>query len=162
MSGPDRVTKLCSGCGIILDRDAAVCPRCRTVQPDAPPGTTPDALRAPGGRASGSRRFATAPAASGGLRAAPPGARGLYAPEAGAVAGYDPDAPSERRLLIAFLLCFFCPLLGVHRFYLKKPGTGVLMLLTAGGMGIWWLIDLVTLLFGAFRDGDGRKVSEWV
>ena len=50
MTSPaDRATKLCSGCGIILDRAAAACPRCRTVQPDAPAGTTPPPP-APGGR----------------------------------------------------------------------------------------------------------------
>ncbi|NIP82076.1 MAG: NINE protein, partial [Gemmatimonadetes bacterium] len=30
---------------------------------------------------------------------------------------------------------------GGHRFYLERPGTGILMLLTGGGLLVWWLLD---------------------
>lgn len=62
---------------------------------------------------------------------------------------------SSRNLLAATLLCFFLGGLGVHRFYVGKIGTGVLMLLTAGGLGIWWLIDFIMLLCQGFKDIDG-------
>ncbi|QDU96014.1 NINE protein [Lignipirellula cremea] len=42
------------------------------------------------------------------------------------------------------LLCFLGPL-GIHRFYLGKPMTGVLYLLTGGLVGIGLLYDLLTL-----------------
>jgi hypothetical protein len=156
MSGPQRATKLCAGCGIILDRDAAVCPRCRTVQPDAPPGTTPDAMPAPGVRTrTSSRRYAEVPrggvAAQGGAHPATTDSWGEYATE----------APSHRKLLVAFILAFFLPLTGVHRFYVGRIGTGILQLLTVGGCGVWWLIDLVKILSGTFEDDEGRRVSEW-
>lgn len=68
---------------------------------------------------------------------------------------------SEKRILPAFLLCFFLGVFGAHRFYAGKVVTGVLELLSVGGLGIWWLVDLILILTGSFRDGDGQKISEW-
>ena len=68
---------------------------------------------------------------------------------------------SERRILVAFLLCFFLGAFGVHRFYAGKIGTGILQLLTLGGLGIWVLIDLIFLATGNFRDGEGEKITRW-
>lgn len=78
------------------------------------------------------------------------------APQSAAVAG-----SSEKRILPALLLCLFLGIFGVHRFYAGKIGTGVLQLLTVGGLGIWALIDFVLILTGAFRDGDGKKITQW-
>ena len=50
---------------------------------------------------------------------------------------------------------------GAHRFYVGKTGTGVLMLCTLGGAGLWWLYDLILVAGGAFRDANGRLVSSW-
>jgi TM2 domain-containing membrane protein YozV len=33
--------------------------------------------------------------------------------------------------------------LGVDRFIMGKIGTGILKLITFGGCGVWWLIDLI-------------------
>ena len=68
---------------------------------------------------------------------------------------------SEKSRLAASLICFFLGLIGVHRFYTGKIGTGILMILTFGGWGIWWLIDLIMILSGAFRDIDGRVIKNW-
>ncbi|MHC4525003.1 MAG: TM2 domain-containing protein [Planctomycetota bacterium] len=48
---------------------------------------------------------------------------------------------------------------GIHRFYVGKIGTGILYLLTAGGFGVWWLIDLIMLCVGACTDADGNTVT---
>lgn len=45
----------------------------------------------------------------------------------------------------AYLLWFFLGFLGAHKFYLDKPGVGILYILTAGLFGLGWLIDLFTL-----------------
>lgn len=53
--------------------------------------------------------------------------------------------PGRYDYSIAFLLHFFLGVFGVHRFYLGKPLTGILYLLTFGLVGIGWLYDLFTL-----------------
>jgi TM2 domain-containing membrane protein YozV len=66
---------------------------------------------------------------------------------------------SNKSLRAAFILCFFLGPFGVHRFYVGKVGTGILQLFTMGGLGIWAMIDLFTIAFGAFKDRSGDKLS---
>lgn len=68
---------------------------------------------------------------------------------------------SVKRILPAMLLCFFFGWLGVHRFYVGKVGTGILQLLTFGGLGIWALIDFIVIVVGGFRDAEGRLITLW-
>lgn len=48
---------------------------------------------------------------------------------------------------VAFLLCFFLGVLGIHKFYEGKVGMGILYLFTFGLLGIGWVIDCIVLLF---------------
>ncbi|MSR06531.1 MAG: TM2 domain-containing protein [Gemmatimonadetes bacterium] len=50
---------------------------------------------------------------------------------------------------------------GAHRFYVGKVGTGLLQLCTFGGMGLWWLYDMILIASGEFRDSDGRRLGYW-
>jgi len=68
---------------------------------------------------------------------------------------------TDKRILPAFLLCFFLGFLGVHRFYVGKIGSGIAQLLTFGGLGIWALVDLIILATGSFTDGDGNQITLW-
>ncbi|MBF0539939.1 MAG: TM2 domain-containing protein [Nitrospirae bacterium] len=68
---------------------------------------------------------------------------------------------SKKSRLVALLLCFFLGWAGGHRFYTNKVGTGVLMLMTGGGMGIWYFVDLVMISMGAFKDKEGLNLMSW-
>lgn len=68
---------------------------------------------------------------------------------------------SNKKILPAFLLCFFLGILGAHRFYVGKIGTAILQILTLGGLGIWAFIDWIMIMIGAFTDKDGKKLTEW-
>ena len=66
---------------------------------------------------------------------------------------------SEKSFVTALLLCIFLGTLGVHRFYAGKVGTGILMIVTFGGFGIWTLIDLIFIIVGKFTDAKGAIIK---
>lgn len=68
---------------------------------------------------------------------------------------------SDKSRLAAALLTWFFGYLGIHRFYVGKVGTGILQILTLGGLGIWALIDFIMILLGSFRDSNGRALQNW-
>jgi hypothetical protein len=68
---------------------------------------------------------------------------------------------SDRSRAVALALASLFGAFGVHRFYTGRITTGVLMLCTLGGMGIWWLTDVILLAAGSFRDAEGRRVYRW-
>ena len=68
---------------------------------------------------------------------------------------------SDKRILPAAILAFCFGWLGVHRFYVGKIGTGILQLVTLGGLGIWAMVDFIIIVVGAFRDKEGNRLTEW-
>lgn len=74
---------------------------------------------------------------------------------------YQPPWPerSAKSRWVALLLCLFFGYSGAHKFYLGKPGAGVLYLLTFGLFGFGWVVDFIALLFGAARGTWGRRPS---
>ncbi len=69
------------------------------------------------------------------------------------------DATSSKSKTTAILLALFLGGLGAHRFYVGKIGTGILQLVTLGGLGIWALIDLVMIITGKFTDKEGNLLD---
>ena len=66
---------------------------------------------------------------------------------------------SDSQWVVTLLLAFLLGVIGAHRFYVGKTGTGILMLLTFGGLGIWLLIDLILIVTGQFTNKDGEKIA---
>ena len=77
----------------------------------------------------------------------------------GAVSEISESAVSDKGFVPAILLCFFLGVLGVHRFYVGKIGTGILQLLTLGGLGIWALVDFILIVTGSFKDKEGLPIK---
>ncbi len=69
---------------------------------------------------------------------------------------------SQRSRMIATLLCFFLGWAGAHRFYARKTGTGLIMLFTLGGFGLWWFIDCILTASGQLLDKDNNEISNWM
>lgn len=57
--------------------------------------------------------------------------------------------------VVALILVLLVGGLGIHRFYLGYTWQGIVQLLTAGGCGIWWLIDLIRIITGDLGPKDG-------
>lgn len=66
---------------------------------------------------------------------------------------------SEKSFVTTLILCVLLGGLGVHRFYVGKIGTGIIMLLTLGGLGIWTLIDLIVIAVQNFKDSEGNVIK---
>lgn len=66
---------------------------------------------------------------------------------------------SDKSGIACLLFLLLLGPLGIHRFYVGKVGTGLLFLLTCGGLGLWWLIDLILLVAGSFTDAAGSTVK---
>lgn len=87
-------------------------------------------------------------------------------PPAGAPFAPGPQVPppaaaptGDKSFLATWLFALLLGLLGVDRFYLGKIGTGILKIVTLGGLGIWALVDLIMVLVGATRDSAGRRLA---
>lgn len=71
----------------------------------------------------------------------------------------EPISPQSRAA--AALLCWFLGIIGIHRFYVGKVGTGVAQIFTLGGLGVWALVDFIIILTGSFRDKEERVLANW-
>lgn len=87
----------------------------------------------------------------------------VFCPGCGARLVQDPNVSPKSRIattLLCILPAYFC-VNGIHRFYLGKIGTGLLMLFTLGGLGIWTTIDFVFAVAGLMKDREGRLITKW-
>lgn len=65
----------------------------------------------------------------------------------------------DKSFLVTLLLSYFLGFFGADRFYLGKTRSAVWKLITLGGIGYWWIIDLIWTLIGRQRDARGMRLA---
>ena len=69
-----------------------------------------------------------------------------------------PGVFSERDWLSTLLISLFVGWFGIDRFYLGYTTLGILKLITFGGCGIWYVVDLILIAMGKLDDSQGRPL----
>ena len=72
----------------------------------------------------------------------------------------NPDASTSSRA-VALTFVLLLGLVGAHRFYVGRTGSALAMMFTLGGLGLWWIADVIIVATGNMRDHEGKRVSEW-
>ena len=129
----------CRNCGLKIEDSVEICPQCQS----NPIG---------GNNFCQTCGFATQ-------------AGDVLCPKCGAklnrLAEAEPSVSAKSRLATALLAVL--PALvgfnGIHRLYLGKYITAILMFLTLGGLGIWTIIDLVAILRGKMKDKEDKLIT---
>lgn len=55
------------------------------------------------------------------------------------------DKKRKDSWILVLVMSIIFGALGVDRFIMGKIGTGILKLITFGGLGIWWLVDIILI-----------------
>lgn len=73
----------------------------------------------------------------------------------------DDTFASPRSRTVALLLAIFLGVFGAHRFYAGRIGSAIAQLCTLGGLGAWWIFDIILIAGGSFRDVEGQLIANW-
>ena len=128
-------TKYCKFCGQVIDADCVICPKCgkqvEEIKYSRPDNIIINNNNNASSSASASAMFGNA------------------------------SNVSPKSWLVTLLLCLFLGIIGIHRFYVGKIGTGILMilLLMTGVSAIWAIIDLILIILGKFKDKQGLLIT---
>lgn len=66
---------------------------------------------------------------------------------------------SSKNKTTALILCVLLGYFGIHHFYVGKTGMGILYLLTVGLFGIGWIVDIILIATGTFKDCYGLPIK---
>ena len=67
---------------------------------------------------------------------------------------------SDKKKTTALILCIFLGMFGAHYFYVGRIGKGVLALCTVNFFGVGWILDIIKIATGGFRDNAGAPLRE--
>lgn len=67
---------------------------------------------------------------------------------------------SDKKKGTALILCIFFGYLGIHYFYVGRIGRGIVALCTLNFFMIGWIIDIISIAMGSFRDNVGVPLRE--
>lgn len=73
----------------------------------------------------------------------------------------DPLFASPKSRTTALLLSIVLGFAGAHRHYAGKRHSAIVQMCTLGGIGLWWMYDIVMIASGSFRDRDGNVIADW-
>lgn len=76
------------------------------------------------------------------------------------VPGTGAGQPEQKSFLIALLLSILVGQLGIDRFYMGYIGLGVLKLITFGGCGIWYIVDIILIATDNLKDSNGLPLKK--
>ena len=65
---------------------------------------------------------------------------------------------SDKSKTTALILCILLGGVGAHHFYVGRAGMGILYLFTGGLLGIGWIVDIINIASGNFKDSYGRLI----
>lgn len=65
----------------------------------------------------------------------------------------------KKSKITALIISILLGELGIDRFYLGYIGLGILKLITMGGFGVWWLIDIIMIATGKMKDSSGMDLE---
>ena len=139
----DENMKYCSHCGAAINKDAVICVKCGCAVSDP---KEHEIKSHEVKTASGRKETEICPKC--GVR------------EKAANNVNPGGSETDSRWLTLLLLSIFLGGFGVDRFFVGKIGTGILKLITFGGCGIWWLIDLIMIAVNKFTDSNGNVITK--
>lgn len=70
----------------------------------------------------------------------------------------EPSNEGDYSWSVLLILFYFLGFVGAHCFYVGRTRDGIIRLLTFGGLGLLYLIDIVSIVSGSFKDGEGRPI----
>ena len=70
-----------------------------------------------------------------------------------------PGIFSQRDYITMLLISWFLGVFGIDRFMLGQTGLGIAKLLTAGGCGVWALIDFILIAMRKVTDSEGLPLA---